>query len=347
MRRLLIALIALSAVAALNGSASAAAPATTTVHAKKLGVIPANLPYYETEWVAKADAGTIAWGLTVKGSRATTITDGGVVRAMSEQPGCTAMTAGAGSIGYDCGPFPDETSPFATLTTRVVPLSGGGVRDASASVPVPAAVSPGPPGSYLALFRLDGLGSRWAHFSQNCDYKYCQRQFYSQDVDWRTGAAATVKTLDPTLYENLDASALTVPLCAPLRSNMAALVRFAYSPTVIPVVVARPWALLAGDPTTGDPGDLPSWRVQRCGSSRPVTLPAGSTPVALGAGWVLLAKGSTVRLMRLADHRIVKVAGAGSLAGRQQAAITARRVVFTASGLRDGSAIYTAHLPVK
>lgn len=343
MRKILIALGVLSATLTLTASASAARPATT-VHAKPLGVVV--LPVYgETAWVAKADARTIAWGSTVTGSRATTITDAGAVRAVPAQPGCAAQTAGAGSIGYDCSPVDDEQDAFQTLSTRVVSLAGAVVGDASFVVPIPPMVAPGPVGGHMATFRLDGLGTRWAHYSQNCDFKYCTRQFYSQDVNWQTGAAAMVKTLDPRLRENLDAAALTVPLCAPLRSDMAAVVRASLDPRVVPVVLDRRWALLAGDTRQDDPNGAPTWRVQRCGSPRPVTLPPGSTPVTIGAGWVLLARGSTVQAMRLADHRLVTVTGAGRLdVGRPQGAIIAGRAVFTAYA-NGSQAVYTARLP--
>jgi hypothetical protein len=342
MRKLLIALTALSATLAFTGSASAARPATTTtVHAKKLGTTPSSMPYDETEWVAKADSGTIAWGSTVRGSRATTVTDGGTVRAVPAQPGCTAMTAGAGNIGYDCSPVHDEADPYATLSTRVVPLAGGTARDVSAIVPVAASEAPAPPGLYEGRFRLDGIGTRWAHFSQNCDLKYCAPR-YSQDVNWQTGAAAAVKTLDPRLREDLDATALTVPLCSPLRSDMPAVLGDGENPTIIPVVFDRPWAILAGA----------AHPLRRCGSSRAVPLPAHYVPVALGAGWALLQKSqrypdgpNTTKLLRLADHRIVNVAGAVSRSSYAQAAITAGRVVFTAHEPDGSQTVYTARLP--
>jgi hypothetical protein len=150
------------------------------------------------------------------------------------------------------------------------------------------------------------------------------------------------------VHEDLDARALTVPLCAPLRSDMASVV--AHEPWTVPVVVDRPWALLARPPATEAPDDA-SWIVQRCGSSRPVSLPSGSTPVAIGGGWVFLKsdrKLGPVQLLRLADHRLVTVTGAPAMsvshADHMQAAITSKRVVFTGN---DGGTdrLYTARLP--
>jgi hypothetical protein len=268
------------------------------------------------------------------------------VRALPAQPGCTARAAGGGHVAYDCGAWYD--GPSVRLSTRVVSLAGGVEADDAAVVPLQAGRVPAVADVFVGNYALDGIGTRWLHYTQTC-FKYCSSMdSWSEDVDWRTGEAHKIATVDPSLHEDLDARALTVPLCAPLRSDMASMAVAEVAWTV-PVVVDRPWALLARPPVTGDQ-DV-SWRVQRCGSSRPVSLPAGSEPVAIGGGWVLLEHEGTpgpIRLLRLADHRLMTVTGAPaapmSQAAHMQAAITSKRVVFAVTG-GGTDRLFTARLP--
>jgi hypothetical protein len=344
MRKPLVALTTLIATLALIGPASSA----TTVHAHALGAVrpfPSMTVWpYQGAWVARADATTIAWGSVEQGANASTVSDGGTVRSLPAQPGCAAKAAGGGHVAYDCGA--SYEGRYARLSTRVVALTGVVDGAIVATVPLDPGRVPLRPDLFVGNYTLDGIGTRWVHYTQSC-FKYCAGT-WSEDVDWRTGEAHKIATVDPSLYESLDARALTVPLCAPLRSDMASAA--ATEPWTVPVVLDRPWALLAGPPVAENPDDA-SWTVQRCGSSRPVSLPAGSTPVALGGGWLLLEKDGKlgpVRLLRLADHRLVTVTGApatfASQAAHMEAAITSKRVVFSVhTGGTDR--LYTARLP--
>lgn len=343
MRKLLVALTTLIAALALNGPASAG----TTVHAHALGAIrpfpQMTIWPYQGAWVARANATTIAWGSVEQGANASTVSDGGSVRSLPAQPGCAAKAAGGGHVAYDCGAWYEAR--YVKLSTRVVSLTGVVDGAIVATVPLDPGRVPLRPDLFVGSYTLDGIGTRWLHYTQSC-FKYCAGT-WSEDVDWRTGEAHKIATVDPSLHENLDARALTVPLCAPLRSDMASVE--ATEPWTVPVVLDRPWALLAGPPD--DRSSAVSWTVQRCGSSRPVSLPAGSTPVAIGGGWALLendGKPGPVQLLRLADHRLMTVIGAPatsvSRAAHMQAAITSKRVVFTVnSGGTDR--LYTARLP--
>src|SRR4051794_14114997 len=246
-------------------------------------------------WVAEADNSTIAFGSGALGSRAVTFADDGTVQSVPAPAGCTAETAGAGHLLFDCGnEYLDGGAEHRAY--RITDLAGS--EQARADVVFQGAGSdgqlPGPP---------DAMGADWIHHEQSCHH--CD--VWSMDVNWHTGVVRRVWAHDLKLYENLDSPLLTTPLCAPLQLTAAPGHDFGGWPALLPVQVARPWALLT-TLRTGEYGPETTHTLWRCGSPKPVALPKGVEPFALGAGWVALLTSKRgdrmgVQLLRLRDGR--------------------------------------------
>jgi hypothetical protein len=322
-----IAAVALCTLAAAT-PAPASASGVSTVRPRLLGA--------DVGWVARADATTVAYGARERGAGAMTVDDGGAVRAVPSPAGCFALTAGSGHLFYDCGEEFDWSTEIDHRHGRVTDLDGA--EQARLDYDVRSIGADGAAPSDAAA-----IGEQWFRLYATCHH--CDT--WSIDYNWHTGQVREVGLHDPALFEDLDAPLLTVPLCRPLRQNPAPPHDFENWPVMLPVEVHRPWALV-GVATETPTGYQEASTLRRCGSSRPVAMPAGTSPFALGDGWVALWRkkprsGSRLELLRLRDRRRFAVAGRW---GRQppQVVLTARRAVIRGDAVSFLSA-YTLRLP--
>jgi hypothetical protein len=328
MRKILIILGA--ALGVLAFAAPAPASSLVTVTPRLLGT--------DVGWVARADATTVAYGAARRGAGAMTIADTGAVRAVPSPAGCFALTAGSGHLFYGCGEEFDWSTGIDHRHGRVTDLAG--VEQARLDYDVPSAGADG-----AAPSSASAIGEQWIHLYATC--YHCGS--WSLDYNWHTGAMRLVRGHDARLFEDLDAPLLTVPICAPLSLAKEPDTESTGAPVFLGVQVDRPWVLL--ESATGpepEGGFTYRWRLRRCGSSRPVAMPPGTNPFALGGGWVALWRthprhGSRLELLRLRDRRRFTVAG---FWGRQppQVVLTAGRAVIRGDAVSAGSA-YTLRLP--
>jgi hypothetical protein len=327
MRKLTIALGV--ALLALTTATQASASSTSTLRPRLIGT--------DVGWVRQADVTTVAYGARARGAGAMTVDDGGAVRAVPSPPGCFALTAGSGHLFYDCGEEFDWSTEIDHRHGRVTDLVGAEQARLDYDVR-----SVGADGS--APSDAVAIGEQWFRLSATCHH--CD--VWSMDFNWHTGEKREIGRHDPALSEDLDAPLLTVPLCRPLRQSLPPSHDFESWPVMLPIEVHRPYALVDTAVQAPDGSSSERWTLRRCGSSRPVTVPTGTQPFALGDGWVALWRqrprdGSRLELLRLRDRRRFAVAGRwGTRPPR--VVLIAERAVALGDEVSTGS-LYTARLP--
>jgi hypothetical protein len=326
MRKVIIFLVV--AVPALTAVTPALASSIGTLHPHLIGT--------DVGWAARADTDAVAYGARRTGSGASLVVDGGEVRRVPTPAGCTALTAGSGHVFYHCGEEFDWSTMIDHRHGRVTGLDGAEQARLDYDVRSIGADDAAPSDAIA-------IGEQWFRLSATCHH--CDS--WSIDYNWHTGQVREIGFHDPALFEDLDAPLLTVPLCRPLRQNAPPSHDFGGWPTMLPVEVHRPWALVdTAVATATDYGE--AWALRRCGSSKPVPVPAGTSPFALGDGWAALWRrrprnGSRLELQRLRDGRRFAVAGQwGTRPPR--VVLTAARAVVLGDAVSMGS-LYTARLP--
>jgi hypothetical protein len=262
-------------LAALAPAAGAAPPRTLTA-------LPAAVA---GTWLGVADPSIAV--LRAQDGRLVALADDGRTWTIAVPDGCTPKAAGGAAIAAVCAPDRrDELSrPMTDVRPLgVIPIGEGPVTSIDQRTHVSSSTRPGEP---------DAIGRQWIH--SPWEGYHFRVDVY---VDRFSGETRTMRLHDGTVAD-LDAPALTVRLCAPLKPTVLKdTPEREAQPLTLPVTVRGRWALIT---TTRGP------RLRRCGSSRPVTLPGGFEPQVLGDGWVAQIGPVGVSLLRLSDRRRFRV----------------------------------------
>jgi hypothetical protein len=282
-----------SIVAAVTAALSIITPASAapirTLHARSVAD--------QASWVGQFDATHAAYRSTPGDTGVVVIADDGATRRVEAPAGCAISGAGTGLLAGSCDEDPRPvtyTDGSEGIRRQLVVLRADGSVVTRLYV-VGRINGQGlfPAGSPKAV------GAQWIRSDAGCFH--CGEWW--EDINWHTGEVRQSGDDDPRKRSNLDAPPLDVPLCAPLRRSSAP--EQEYEPALLPVTVRGPWALIEG---------LRGRTLRHCGLARPVKLPSGFRPEALGDGWVagtvaVAHRSPRVELVRLSDRRRFVVAG--------------------------------------
>jgi hypothetical protein len=317
-------------VALLVCTASAATAGATTVRTLKPHLLSVNV-----DWVGQADATTLAYGGLRPGSAIEVLADGGAPRSVTAPDGpqgCNGSAAGSGHLVFGCSlGYADGvelrravvTAPDGTVQASLdyrLPLAGAGAAGYS---------SP------------DAIGSAWLHHTGGC--YHCG--IWSEDVDWHTGEVRRPDLGALTTYEDLDAAGLLTPLCAPVKQLPSP--EGEYWPQTLGVQRWGQWVLQGTTMRNDDQRLEQAWRLRHCGTTKIYKMPAGTRPVALVGGFVvLLARTSPysvshIQLLRLRDRRVFAVGGRWIPRGF---AATSRRLLIDGDAV-SYSSLWSVTLP--
>lgn len=331
MRKIFKALTILSAVLACATSVASAAT-TRTVNPHLISA--------RAGWVGQVDATTLAYGARIAGSGIEVLADGtGTPRAVAAPDGCSGAAAGSGHLLFACE---RGYSPASDARRAVVTAVDGSVQASLDYSLQNAPADSNPPGVASAI------GSQWIHHTADC--LYCDS--WSVDLNWHTGEIRQPDLRALTSYEDLDAPDLLTPLCAPLKQNATPVGdddRGSYPSQVLGVQVSGRWVLQGvrvigpdGNPTLG-------WQLRHCDTTKVYKTPAGTSPVALAGGFVVLVRSAdgAVELLRLRDRRVFRLVGVKQARDDDpQVAATAHRLLIRGSAQAPTS-LWSVMLPQK
>jgi hypothetical protein len=314
--------------AALAAFFALAAPASaTTLHAHRVTA--------QGSWLGQADATTGAYAAVGYGAPSAVLrSDDGTSRTVAAPAGCGITAAGSGLLAGECGrpSFLPAAGGPVQLHLFVARLDGTPVArlEAVGRGDVAAGIAPSPP---------SGIGSQWISSPNGAKHNGS----WTEAVNWRTGEVRESYSDDPAKVDDLDQAALGAPLCAPLKRVSRGEPDFDRFPIHFGVDVHGSWALLQESDT--------AFTLRHCGLPRPVALPKGFLPRALGDGWVagftkVAHRSPRLDVIRLADRRRFSVAGVPGTITRPTSATTLdlTRGRLYAFGATPGP-IYTIKLP--
>jgi hypothetical protein len=318
MRKNLVALQILAAllVVAALGATTAGAASVRTLKAHQISS--------SAGWVGQVDATTLAYGASTIGSGTLVLRDGTStpkVIAPPAGPECKGAAAGAGHLLFTCY----LGYNYGVSARRAVITAADGTVQTSIDYNMTDAADP------------DGIGAQWIHHQGGC--YHCG--VWSADVNWHTGEVRKADLSALTGYEDLDAPGLVAPLCAPLKQNPLpdGVDEGNYQPSQLGMQVSGKWALQG----VWDKADgRIAWQLRHCGTTKVYKTPAGTTPVAIAGGFVVLAGKGGNSLLRLRDMRSFRL---GGVTGAAKAAATGRRMLILGSG--EPANVWSVALPQK
>jgi hypothetical protein len=226
---------------------------------------------------------------TPDSSRITTFDAPGVLRVTVPGKADRALAVPA------CGP---GGGLFAAATRREVFFCGGFAIDevtgAQASLFPHGVGRLDPATTNYEGFSAQGAGSRWIIGDLTTEYAGSGKSsFTSVLVDRLTGKVTADSSTSTGTYLDLNAAHPHQRVCRPITRQF---IPDSYYPSFGPLTKVGSWTLryLAGY------DDASEWVVQRCGTTKQLTLPSRSTP-ALGRHHVAWVTGRTVHLRTLAS----------------------------------------------
>jgi hypothetical protein len=328
MLKTLIASAALTA-SIFSPAATAKSIPVRTLHAHE---IPA-----AGEFIGRGNATTVAYRAT-PGGPATTLADDGTRHTVPlPEAGCEPSVAQNGRLAYECAAPAASSATGKGQPRRFAVTRLDGSDPAFINVEVPVVGADGAvPG------RPNGVGAQWISAS-GASY---HGGGFTYAINWHTGELRDVSRLTPTLVADLNAPALAVPLCAPLKLVPVTPTDLSTGePAFFPYVQRGAFVLISGDP--GRSALEPTHnRLYKCGSSKPIALPHAFEPQALGDGWVarfapVPHRSPRLELLRLRDGRELFAAGIpGRLAYGGELSFTAGHLY-----VHSGTGLYSVKLP--
>ncbi len=332
MRKILIAM----AILVAGCAASSASAATLTAHRVTAGGDPLGTP----------GASTFAYVAAANGAHTSAVLrdDDGRSRTIMAPAGCGITTTGGGLMAGRCGEPRWLPGPGGTVATPafVAAIDGSSVTRFDMLGQGDAGYGSTPSGPIA-------VGTRWVTEST---FAYHGGD-HVEAFDWHAGTVVPSHDDQATAYDDLDAPSGTATLCAPLRRVWFPGEDMGQPAGYLPVTVSGRYALV--QTSSADQDTLVTYRLGRCGSSKPVALPKGFAPFALGHGWVagttkVAHRSPRVDVVRLSTGRRTPVAGVpGEITRTARAgtfALTQGRLYV--SGLVAGRRpIYTVKLPTR
>jgi hypothetical protein len=254
--------------------------------------------------------------------------DDGRTRTVLAPDGCRLSGAGQGLLTGECGTTAVGSSA-ETVALFVQRPDGTVVTRLSATISADLANG----GGGVAP---RAIGDRWIDLPNGAK----DSPPWTTAVDWHNGEVRDDLGLptgppDARHLLDLDAPGLVVPLCSPLRRYPG--LSFEGTTSWADAIVRGRWALLQNPDET--------FVLRRCGSSRPVALPKGFVPSALGDGWVagttrIAHRSPRVDVVRLSDRRRFTVAGVpGQMVNYGTLSLTRARLYASYDG------VFTVKLP--
>jgi hypothetical protein len=299
MRKFLTTMCLLAGFAPCVGPSAAAAPARV-LHPHPVGDD-------WVRWLGPVDDTSVAFGrLLATGPDTGDLSlavrdDTGGVKTLPVPAGCRSQAAGGGRIVLQCGAI-DRSNPN-DLVRHLAVMSATG--DELARVDA------------RRLGSIDGIGAQWVATALTPDPDVTMPRRKAL-LNWRTGEERVVDPTDPGVVLDLNAPSGFSALCAPLRSVPSLPAMWAFDPSLLPVTVHVPWALVTtkdGIVTDAVSGSVtftgPETILRRCGSAQPVAVPKPFRRGAvLGYGWLAVSTQANglhrIDLLRLSDgHRFV------------------------------------------
>jgi hypothetical protein len=290
-----------------------------------------------TAWVGQLDATRLAYGDRRLGASVEVLADAGAPRAVKPPAGCGAAAAGSGHLLFDC---PTGAVFPAPDTRRVVVTASDGTPQAAVAYTLPRAGADGSEAGWP-----EAIGAEWIRHSASC--YHCAT--WTEDVNWHTGDVRQPDLSARTSYEDLDATGLTTPLCAPLKLMPGP----GDDQTPVQLGVQVSGARVLQEVAVEKPeGDALAWRLRRCGSSEAYKMPAGRTPLALRGAWVVLARPlsgqrEALELLRLRDGRRFAVAGAWSQSLDPTRIVATARRLLVLGDAASTTSLWSVALPQK